>query len=349
MMSSLKLRSMKSQQESEQALTAARLPTKKESWMVTIATVWFFSGLFLDGWAHNHVPELETFFTPWHAVFYSGYFVTALTFIIIVYRNAKRMGTTFRKAIPLGYEYAVLGIPLFLLGGIGDLLWHEVFGVEADIEALLSPTHLVLAVSMFLLVSANIRTWFRTTPPIGKPQLLDQLPQLISFSMSIGMISFMTQFSHFVSLRTHSTSQAVQSMAITGYLFHTIVLVGGMLFLLRRGRIATGGLTVAIILTLVPMAIMRDGMMFVPLFILMGVIGDVFATKLYPFEQRRFHVRAFSFFFPTIFFVGYFFTAYVVEGITWSVHLWSGSAVMSGLTGLLTSVLLLPPTEEMER
>lgn len=349
MMFSLKLRSMKNQQESEEALTAARLPTKKEAWMVTIATIWFFSGLFLDGWAHNHVPELETFFTPWHAVFYSGYFVTALTFIVIVHRNARRMGAVFRKAIPLGYEYAVLGIPLFLLGGIGDLVWHEVFGVEADIEALLSPTHLVLAVSMFLLVSANIRVWFHTTPPIGKPRLVDQLPLLISFSMSLGMISFMTQFSHFVSAHTNSTSQSLQSMAITGYLFHTAVLLGGILFLLHRGRIAMGGLTIAIFLALLPMAIMRDGIMFVPLFILMGVIGDVFATKLYPFEQRRFHVRAFSFFFPTIFFVGYFFTAYIVEGITWSVHLWSGSAVMSGLIGLLTSVLLLPPTEGVER
>ncbi len=38
---------------------------------------WLMGGLYLDGWAHNHVPELETFFTPWHAVLYSGFFAVA--------------------------------------------------------------------------------------------------------------------------------------------------------------------------------------------------------------------------------------------------------------------------------
>ena len=27
--------------------------------------------LFVDGWAHNNLDQIETFFTPWHALFYS--------------------------------------------------------------------------------------------------------------------------------------------------------------------------------------------------------------------------------------------------------------------------------------
>ena len=44
--------------------------------VTTVLSVWFVLGLFLDAYAHADAPELETFFTPWHAVFYSGFAVT---------------------------------------------------------------------------------------------------------------------------------------------------------------------------------------------------------------------------------------------------------------------------------
>ena len=33
---------------------------------------WLVLGVFVDGWAHFNRPGLETFFTPWYAVLYSG-------------------------------------------------------------------------------------------------------------------------------------------------------------------------------------------------------------------------------------------------------------------------------------
>jgi hypothetical protein len=33
--------------------------------------------MFLDAWAHNNLAQLETFFTPWHAVLYSGFVALA--------------------------------------------------------------------------------------------------------------------------------------------------------------------------------------------------------------------------------------------------------------------------------
>jgi hypothetical protein len=35
-------------------------------------------GGYVDGWAHNHLATtLESFFTPWHAAFYSGFMAVA--------------------------------------------------------------------------------------------------------------------------------------------------------------------------------------------------------------------------------------------------------------------------------
>jgi hypothetical protein len=56
-------------------------------WIVVLLSVWWVGGLFLDGWTHNHIPQLETFFTPWHAVLYSGFLVVAIFLLVTVVRN----------------------------------------------------------------------------------------------------------------------------------------------------------------------------------------------------------------------------------------------------------------------
>src|SRR3954470_21942345 len=117
-----------------------------------LLTSWFIGGLHLDGWAHSHIPQLETFFTPWHAALYSGYLACAIAIVGVVAINHRR-GYNWREAIPTGYELSLLGVPLFLIGGIADMIWHILFGIEKSTEALLSPTHLLLAFSGVLIVS----------------------------------------------------------------------------------------------------------------------------------------------------------------------------------------------------
>ena len=117
-----------------------------------LLTSWFIGGLHLDGWAHAHIPQLETFFTPWHAALYSGYLACAIAIVGVVTINHRR-GYPWREAIPTGYELSLLGAPLFLIGGIADMIWHILFGIEKSTEALLSPTHLLLAFSGVLIVS----------------------------------------------------------------------------------------------------------------------------------------------------------------------------------------------------
>ncbi|TMC31860.1 MAG: hypothetical protein E6J32_02095 [Chloroflexi bacterium] len=48
--------------------------TTQFEWTVVVLCTWLMSGAYLDAWAHRHLARLETFFTPWHAVLYSGMF-----------------------------------------------------------------------------------------------------------------------------------------------------------------------------------------------------------------------------------------------------------------------------------
>lgn len=349
---SLKLRTLHHQHQERADDAAARLPTEREEWLLSAALLIFMTGLFMDGWAHNHIPELETFFTPWHAVFYSGYALTALTLLGIVWHRKSSLRIPFSSAIPHGYGPALFGALLFFLGGLGDMAWHEIFGVEADIEALLSPTHLMLACALFLMITSGLRVWFLAVPPLGVPSFRTQLPMLLSLSFVIALLWFMTQFSHFVTVRAGGAgfedpniADMSQNIAIGGALLSTAVLMGGVLLVLRRGRLATGGLTFVFLVTMYAMGVMRDGLSLLPAALVAGIVADCLAQRIHPLERHRTEVRIAGFLIPAVLFTGYFLTIHIQSGIWWTVHLWAGLIVMTGIVGTLVSFLVLPPAD----
>jgi hypothetical protein len=100
-----------------------RLRPGEELLTVLLAT-WLIVGLFLDGWAHDNVPELESFLTPWHAVFYSGFVATAGWMAWLVGRNLRR-GSQGLAAVPVGCGLGLAGVGVFAVGGVGDAIWHS--------------------------------------------------------------------------------------------------------------------------------------------------------------------------------------------------------------------------------
>ena len=98
-------------------------------WLMAVLGAWLIGGLYLDGWAHIHVPALETFFTPWHAVLYSGYGAGAAALVATFVRNRRR-GAPRARALPPGYRASLVGAFVFFFGGVADMLWHVVFGIE---------------------------------------------------------------------------------------------------------------------------------------------------------------------------------------------------------------------------
>ena len=119
--------------------------------------VWLLLAVFLDGWAHLHVPGLETFFTPWHAALYSGLLAMAAWTASVIWRN-RQPGQPLARAIPAGYGGTVVGVVLFAVAGVLDLAWHEILGIEVSLDALVSPTHLLLGFSLFLILGTGVRT-----------------------------------------------------------------------------------------------------------------------------------------------------------------------------------------------
>jgi hypothetical protein len=135
----------------------------------------------------------QSFFTPWHAVLYAGYAMTASALVASLLRNHAR-GCPWQLALPVGYGLSGLGALIFGAGGVTDLIWHTIFGIEAGVEALLSPTHLVLALGLGLIASGPVRAaWRRSEPGLGWAA---QGPMLLALTSTLSVLTFFTEYAH---------------------------------------------------------------------------------------------------------------------------------------------------------
>src|SRR5207247_5171813 len=99
---------------------------------------------------------------------------------------------TWRAAIPAGYAWAVLGVFVFGVAGVFDMIWHTIFGIELSTDALLSPSHLALGTGAALMVSGPFVAATRRDAGSG---LLAQLPAVISLTFLFGTFTFFSLFS----------------------------------------------------------------------------------------------------------------------------------------------------------
>lgn len=309
-------------------------PSQKTSaaeWWYLFCTLWFVTGLAVDGHAHVHFAELESFFTPWHAIFYSGFAVSALTLLV----------WKLRGSLPAAYRWSLWGAAIFLLGGVGDMTWHIVFGVEADIEALLSPTHLLLAVGMILMISGPLWSGIRrNTPWFAVAGLI----------LTLFVPLFMTQFGNFTDPPIYGLEEPEgalwdyqQSIPVFGVVWLSVVLLGGLSILLRTKTLPSLGVTAVTVALFAAFANIREGTDLIPAALVGGLMGDWLAMRARRMNFPNRNLRQFFFGLPVALYAGVFLTIRFTEGTWWSVHMWAGAPVFAGMAGLLLSYVLWPP------
>jgi hypothetical protein len=320
---------------------------------MAILSALFVGGLFLDGWAHTHGRVDQSFFTPWHAVFYAGYAMTASALVASLLRNHAR-GCPWQLALPVGYGLSGLGALIFAAGGVTDLIWHTIFGIEAGVEALLSPTHLVLALGLGLIASGPVRaTWRRSEPVLGWAA---QGPMLLALTSTLSVLTFFTEYAHpliYVAAGRGHPHGGAEGLGVASVLLQTALLMAIVLLTVRIGPLPRGGLTLIVTLNAAAMGFLNFSGDY-PLALVVGagvagLLGDTLYARLHPSAAAPSAWRLFAFALPATFYLCYFLALMLTEGIAWSVHLWVGSIVLAGIAGWLLSYLLLPPRSSEDR
>jgi hypothetical protein len=229
--------------------TAAPAATRGQDAITVLAGLWLIVGLFSDGWAHHNIPDLETFFTPWHGVLYSGFAATALWFAWL----GRRGGLRWFNALPRGYGWGAAGIGVFAVGGLADMAWHLVFGVEAGLDALLSPSHLTLFVGGLLLLSSAIRSRWGA----GDSR---SLVALVAVALTTALVSFFLLYANEFAASAptvpfehlpesdprHTAAQLPATSGLGAFLITTALLVVPLVMAWRRGRHPRGQLLVLV-------------------------------------------------------------------------------------------------------
>ena len=334
-------------------LSAARTATlsRAESlgvrfdWLVLGASAWLLGGLYWDGWAHGYgLPD--SFWTIWHAAFYSGYAAAAVVILGAIAR-ARPHATSWRGAIPVGYEAATVGVFTFGFGGAFDMAWHAAFGIELGTDALLSPSHLILGVGIALIVSGPLLAAWRRGASGG---LAAQLPAVLSLTALLSVFTFFSLFagpySGLLGSGARPSSTTLVRTLLGMYLFSALI-VGCALVALRRGTLPIGSLTVMLGLNAVAMILMQGHeplaiqVAFSLVAITAGALADVLLWRLRPSDTRRLQLHAFAFLLPAVYFTIYIGVVVVLVGSSWTVHALTGMVALSGAIGLLLSFVFV--------
>lgn len=315
--------------------------SRRQDAMTVAAGALLVAALFSDGWAHANVPEMEGFFTPWHAALYTGLVINAAWIAWLAWSG--RVGDR-RPVLPLGYGWGAIGVAIFAAGGLADMIWHLVLGVEVGVDALLSPSHLVLFTGGMLILTSALRSRWA----VGD---LSSVVAQGSLALATALASFFLLYtSEFVTVGPtipylrlpegdpgHEEGELPALLGLGSFLVTTAVLMVPLLLAWQRGRAPRGLIT----LLVATVAWLSAAVVDFPVAVLAGALGatvgalaaDVFVQVL---ERRTWNHPAARL--PALAAVtaGCVWTLHMValavtSGLEWPAELWSGVIVLSSM------------------
>lgn len=313
-------------------------------WAMTALSALFLAGLWVDGWAHFHGRTDESFFTPWHFLFYGSFGVVALFLGYHQLRSASK-GFSFARALPKGYLLSLVGVAVFAVSGFGDMIWHTLFGIEGGSEALTSPTHIGLGIGMGLIFTGPVRAaWLRLrdsnlTAARGWGQIG---PVVVSMTLLLTLLLFFTSYSTpVVTPVAVERGFDAQDFGVTGIFLTSLLTSGILAVLMWNWRLPFGAFTLIFGFSTALLTMLNDVFLLVPGALIAGLIVDVLYVLLKPSACAPGRFIALSTLAPVAYFAAYFITIDAVDTIRWSVHVWTGAIFISGLMGSMMAVMMV--------
>jgi len=341
----------------------------KFEWLYALTSFWLILGVHIDGWSHNNTPNIESFFTPSHFVLYTGMFAVTGLMLYYAYQNHKN-GYDLLKSLPDGYIGVLIGSLVFFMGGIGDGLWHTILGIEVSVEALYSPTHLMLAIGGAMMLSGAFRQAWKLPEEFTSRKFRDQLPTIMSIGFFLSIITFFFQYAvpfHIITpigdrvIFSELGTIGAQGFGTLGTVVYTVLFMGTVINLYQKFK---EDLPPIVFTILLPINVFLASMMrfaipgisnmnhvttvgnttrilFVLLGIIMGYLTDRGLITLHHSTNYERDLTILSIVLPFLLFSLYILAIAVTTGVGWSLHLAFGLPVLAGIAGYLTRLLLI--------
>lgn len=325
--------------------------TRLEDAGMAAVSVWIVTAVYLDGRAH-FLELPDSFFTWWHLLMYSGVIVATLLLLAMGLRRRKPEQSVVGAALdpPRGYGYSVVGAGLFLLGGLGDMLWHSVFGVEAGLDALLSPTHLVLMSGALLLFMGPLIATI-VKDPEADVWALSALVATGAMTAVVGFaLSYISAFNTDAPLRPvlsypegtpqHYAAEVPAVAGLASFVVTTLVLIVPLVFLVARRQVPLGTATLGVTAVAVLAAILNNVER--PWIMVGAFIGGLVVDVVIAVGSRRASRRAVAIIvavtLPVAVWSAVLIALQLADGVQWSPELAAGSVLLSALVSLVVAL-----------
>ncbi|MFK4729486.1 hypothetical protein ROT00_07355 [Agromyces mediolanus] len=304
------------------------------------------SAVYADGRAHI-LGLPDSFFTPWHAFLYGGLTLMVVWLVVISRSAARRSNGRWPLVIPAGYRPAVAGAALFAVGGVFDMFWHIAFGVEFGIDALLSPSHLMLFAGGTLLLSGPLLASRRR---VDAGSTAARVPALLAVVGITAVAAFALSFlSAFLSdaptmpvahepegTEAHYIAEGLAAAGLGSFLTTTILLVAPMVYLLRTRSWFPGAVT-ALVAAIAAYAGSLTGFQN-PASIASALVAAALVDGLIVAIRHRLPARAVELVatatLPVLLWTGQLLTVAAAYGLGWSEEMASGVVMLSAIGGV---------------
>jgi hypothetical protein len=317
--------------------------SSRERWIMLVASAWLVTGLQLDAYAHATTPELETFWTPWHAVLYSGIAVSGLTLVWLLRSRLPNI-PTYQTVIglPNALRVPLLGMAFLLVGGGIDTLWHNIFGIEQGLEIFVSPSHEFIILGMVLvaagpaLMTTADRLSFADGALVTISALLTVLPLHI-YSLHANILGTIFFGDGENPVRIYSTDAQIMH----GFVFTTVLLLLPIVLIGRRRRLPIGVPSLLVGLPAIAMHLMflEGEPWWMPLTVALGAIGVELIARMIgpvlPVSPSAAWVLL-GLVAPPLVWGALLVVADLEIGVGWNVHVVSGLLTYTALTGIGT-------------
>lgn len=320
--------------------------TAPERWVMLVAGAWLVTGLQLDAYAHATTPELETFWTPWHAVLYSGIAASGLALVWLL-RPRLPVIPTYRTllALPTALRVPLLGMALLLVGGGVDTLWHNVFGIERGLEIFVSPSHELIILGMVLVATGPA---LMTAANPGE-RLSAADGTLVTVSALLAVLPLHIYSLHASTLGTiffgsdagELDIYSPDAQIMHGYLFTTALLLLPIVLIGRRWPVPLGVPTALVALPALAMHLMflSEDPWWMSLTVAFAAAGAEVVVRvvapLVPAGRDAAWVLL-GLVAPLLLWGTLLIVADQQEGVGWNVHMVSGILTLTALTGAAT-------------
>lgn len=339
--------------------TAATASPRDDLIGVLLGTA-LIGGVLTDAWAHSNLLTPDSgFFTPWHALLYSGFAGTAAWTWWLAFRRRHDHPEWWRTGWPAGYRLGAAASLLFAVGGALDMLWHTLFGVEISLEAGLSPSHLIIAAAGTLLVTSQLRSWWasgenglRAATGVASAALGTVFATVVLSGMTA--VNTLAPTVAYNPVSGEASVRSPEAQGVQAYLVGTVFLV--LPFLLLHRRRATLGAGTAIVGAVGLFQLVQHEFPMPTTAAVAGmVVGAALAdTVLWWLDRRRGPDAQGRLPIAGAVLVGAIWTGHLIglhlaEGVRWPVELWAGTPVITAALGALIGLLAASPAVRADR